>query len=102
MTAVFLLALAVLYLGTLKTASGSDYTVTAQYDLEGEAEELIDINTASREELETLNGIGPSLAQKIIDHREANGPFESVDGLLKVSGIGEATLAKIRNHITAG
>ena len=100
LAAVFLTALAVLYLLALKPAAGSDYTVTAQYQLEEPQKELVNVNTAGREELESLSGIGPALAQRIIDHREANGPFQSVDGLLQVSGIGEATLAKFRDHVT--
>lgn len=61
---------------------------------------LININTASQEELESLPEIGPHLAEEIIKYREANGPFESVDELLEVSGIGETTLETIRDLIT--
>lgn len=58
----------------------------------------IDLNTASATELEELPGVGPSIAQRIIEHREKNGPFTAVDGLLEVSGIGPATLEKIRDR----
>lgn len=102
LAAVFLVVLALMRLGASRRAAGTDYTVTPQRVQEAAREELIDINTAGAEELETLNGIGPSLAQRIIDHREANGPFQSVDDLLKVSGIGRATLDKFRNHIAIG
>lgn len=60
----------------------------------------IDLNTAGPRELEELSGVGPAIAQRIIDHREKNGPFRSVDDLLEVSGIGPATLEKIRDQIT--
>lgn len=62
----------------------------------------VDINSATAEELEELMGIGPVLAQAIVDYREANGPFASVDELLEVSGIGEAKLGAIRDDVTAG
>ena len=54
----------------------------------------VNINTADSEELQTLNGIGPSMAARIIQYRDDNGKFGSVDDLLNVSGIGEKTLAK--------
>lgn len=62
--------------------------------------EAIDLNTASATELEELPGVGPAIAQRIIEHRELNGPYSSVDGLLEVSGIGPATLEKIRDRAT--
>jgi competence protein ComEA len=61
---------------------------------------LVNINTASIAELETLPGIGPSLAQQIIDHRAAHGPFATVEAILDVSGIGPARFEQIKEHIT--
>src|SRR5699024_10346131 len=61
---------------------------------------LVDGNTAGTSALEELSGGGPSIAQRIIDRRETNDPFRSVDDLLEVSGIGPATLEKIRDQIT--
>ena len=60
---------------------------------------LVNINTASATELQTLSGIGPSMAQSIIDERTKNGAFASVDDLMRVSGIGEKKLAKIKDCI---
>ncbi len=60
----------------------------------------VDINSASAEELLTLDGIGPSTADKIISYREKHGGFGSVRELLEVDGIGEAKLAAIENMIT--
>jgi competence protein ComEA len=62
----------------------------------------IDINRASAEELETLPGIGPVLARRIVEDREANGPYVSVDDLERVNGIGKGIVAKVRDHATAG
>lgn len=65
----------------------------------GSSSGLVNINTASSAELQTLSGIGPSMAQSIIDDRSKNGPFASVDDLMRVSGIGEKKLAKIKDCI---
>lgn len=61
---------------------------------------LINVNTATATELETLPGVGEVLAQRIIDHRTENGPFTSVDQLVDVSGIGDAILGSIRELVT--
>ena len=53
----------------------------------------VNINTASLEELDALDGVGPSTAQKIIDYRTANGPFKTIDDIKNVSGIGDAKFA---------
>lgn len=63
-------------------------------------ETLVNVNTATIDQLESLPGIGPTLAQRIIDHREEHGPFRSVDELLDVSGIGDQTLAELRPKVT--
>jgi competence protein ComEA len=64
------------------------------------ADGLININSASETELETLSGIGEVLAATIVEYREQNGPFASVDDLEDVSGIGPATLEEIRDQVT--
>ncbi len=66
----------------------------------GSAGTLININTASATELETLSGIGEVLAATIVQYREEHGPFTSVDQLLDVSGIGEVTLEELRDLVT--
>jgi competence protein ComEA len=61
---------------------------------------VIDINTASLEELDALDGVGPSTAQKIIDYRTENGGFKTVDEIKEVPGIGDAKFAAIKDSIT--
>ena len=59
----------------------------------------IRINSASLSDLERLPGVGPVLAQHIVSHRENNGPFDVVEDLLAVPGIGEVKLAGLRDSV---
>ena len=68
----------------------------------GSDSDLININTASSFELETLPGIGPTTAGKIITYREENGPFLSIEDIINVSGIGPGTYERIKDLITVG
>ena len=61
---------------------------------------VVNVNTASEAELQMLPGIGASRAKAVIAAREAKGGFKSLDDLLAVKGIGEASLAKLRPHLT--
>ena len=62
-------------------------------------EEKVNINTAKQTELETLNGIGPSTALKIINYRNENGKFNTIEDIKNVPGIGEAKYDNIKNNI---
>ena len=62
----------------------------------------INVNTATAAQLENLPGIGPVIAQRIVDYRNACGPFSSPGQLINVSGIGEKRLAAIWDYITIG
>jgi competence protein ComEA len=61
---------------------------------------VVNINTATLDQLETLPGIGPALGQRIIDYRTQHGPFRSVSDLLNVSGIGDKRLADMKAQVT--
>ena len=63
---------------------------------------LIDLNTAGADELELLPSIGPKLAQRILDDRAENGPYESLKDLDRVSGIGPKTIARVADWVTIG
>lgn len=59
----------------------------------------ININTATEEELKTLDGIGDSFAKRIIEYRNINGEFNQIEDLMQISGIGESVFEKIKNDI---
>lgn len=65
-----------------------------------ESKQLVNINTASAAHLDTLPGIGPVLAERIVAYREKNGPFRKITDIANVEGIGAETMLKILDHIT--
>lgn len=110
MTACFLAALFALYRTASVRETGTDYTititrrahdaVTPEVSTPGKDLAMININTATLDELQTLPGIGAVIAQRIIDYRAENGAFTAVDQLLNIKGIGEATLDKFRDRVS--
>ena len=66
----------------------------------GEGDGTVNINTANSERLQTLSGVGPATAQKIIDYRERSGGFKKVEDIMKVSGIGVKTFEKLKDKIS--
>lgn len=80
----------------ISSEKSSPDTVSEQENKSG----LVNINTATAEQLMTLKGIGEVKSQAIIDYRNKNGAFRNIEQLLFVKGIGEKTLDKIRDHIT--
>ncbi|WP_410474292.1 ComEA family DNA-binding protein [Guyparkeria sp. TX1] len=66
------------------------------------AAEPLNINEASKAELVTLNGIGQVYAERIVEYRSEHGRFESVDQLAEVEGIGEKTIATIKDEVAVG
>ena len=66
------------------------------------AGEAVDINTANKETLMGLNGVGEAFAERIIEYREENGGFKAVQELTNIRGIGQALVEKNRDVLTAG
>jgi competence protein ComEA len=62
----------------------------------------VNINTATQSELEAVKGLGPAKAQAIIQHREANGNFKSLDQLDNVKGFGKASIDKLKGELSVG
>mgnify|MGYP000922274357 CR=1 FL=1 len=85
---------------TLQPQEGSAASTTLNFLQPAAATQLINLNTATAAELETLPGIGPVKAQAIIDYRQQNGAFSRIEDLTKVSGIGSKTFEKLKHLIT--
>ena len=105
-TELILLGLTAVFLGGLLALSHRDratgpVNVTGAAELPPEEIEvvLVDLNTAGVEELVTLPGIGEGLAERIVAYRTEHGPFEGLEDLTGVSGIGEKKLEELRDHI---
>ena len=61
---------------------------------------VVNINTASATEFEALPGIGPKMAQRIVEYREKNGAFKKIEDLMNVKGIGEKNFLKLKSQLT--
>jgi len=68
--------------------------------VEGAQTGVVNINTADAAQLQLLPRVGPALAQRIIEFRESHGPFDSVDELVAVKGIGETSLGNLSPYVT--
>ena len=96
LTVLFVLAMALTWLLTPRQVRGG-YDISAVPPEEAAPALLkVNINTAGAEE---LPGIGPVLAQRIVDEREANGPYTGAEDLTRVEGIGQAIVESIQDHI---
>jgi competence protein ComEA len=62
----------------------------------------VNLNTATAEQLATIPGVGPKMAERIVDYRQKNGGFKKVEDLMNVSGVGEKSFLKMRPLITVG
>ena len=62
----------------------------------------VNVNTATVAQLEALPGIGPSMAQRIVAHRDKNGPFKKLEDLMNIQGIGEKSFLKLRPLLSIG
>lgn len=85
-----------------ESATGSDGTTSrsSNSSINNGSQTKININTATEEELDTLPGIGPSTAAKILDYRKEKGKFKTIEEIKEVSGIGESKYEKIKDKIT--
>jgi competence protein ComEA len=94
MNPIRMLALTVMFV--VCTLAVGSRPVTAADD------KVVNVNSASAAELAGTKGIGDAKAKAIVEYREKNGPFKSVDDLRQVKGIGEQVLAKLRPQVTVG
>lgn len=80
--------------------AGSGNNIIVQDKVEEGKKQKVNINEAKQEDFEQLPGIGPSIAQRIVEYRDQNGKFTSIDELQEVKGIGEAKFENIKEYVT--
>ncbi|KYG32006.1 hypothetical protein AZF04_04330 [Alkalihalobacillus trypoxylicola] len=91
----------VLYIPTEGEMEGEEAIAAGIFELNERDDGKVNINTATESELQQLSGVGPAKAGQIIQYREQNGPFEKIEDLKKVSGIGEKSFEQLRESIKA-
>ncbi len=94
------LAVAVVLASPLSPAVGGPEWRGPVQEQNQNAPKPVDVNTATAEELQSVPGIGETLAKRIVEFRQEHGPFEKVDDLLNVRGIGVTSLDKLRPFLT--
>jgi competence protein ComEA len=101
-TVILALAAAALLPGPLAAgaAHGSPQAAQAKPAQTPAPQPLLNLNTATKADLEKLPGIGPSMAQRILDYREKNGAFKKIEELMNIQGIGEKSFLKLRTLVT--
>lgn len=82
-----------------RTAAGKPDSAKAEKSKGADSGEKVNINTADEKTLDTLPGIGPAMAKRIIEYRETEGAFQSIEDIKKIRGIGEAKFAKMKDKI---
>lgn len=106
MTALFLCLLLGLFLRDRAAMAPGENGTAVETEIEVPQEDIqpdlspLDLNSATESELTALPGIGEELARRIAAYREANGPFETTEELMQVSGIGESKFAALEKYVT--
>lgn len=101
LSGVSMLLTGVLFMGVLSMLEPHKVFAAPKADVQVENEaKVVNLNKATAEELQTLRGIGPALAERVIEFRNQNGPFKKLEDLMNVRGIGEAKFEKLRSQIS--
>lgn len=91
---------ALLVLGLAGTAAAAQQSTRAPAAKASPVEAPVNLNTATMTQLETLPGVGPAMAQRILEYRQQNGGFKKIEELMNVRGIGEASFLKLKALVT--
>ncbi|HXH06703.1 MAG TPA: helix-hairpin-helix domain-containing protein [Vicinamibacterales bacterium] len=100
----FVLSVAALLVAAVATcaAQAGQPRPAAQETSAGRGPALVNLNTATSAELQSLPGIGPRTAERIIEYRQKNGGFKKIEELMNIRGVGEKTFLRLKDRITVG